>query len=119
MANGYTAVPSIIPGNLTVQGTLTLSNDGGIRIGAGAPFVRLYKRGAGGMGLSYNLGVDDLSRDLSAPPIWGLLTDPNNTTYFTKHAGNAAAGYVSVPDETIAQDGVNVSHTGDTVETTL
>ncbi len=119
MSNSYTAVPAIIPGPLTVNGLLTVNSDAGIRIGAVAPFVRVFKFSVADGLFSSNLQPDRATRDTTLQAAFA---------YGINNFGNGLYGVqLNIPgtqifteqDTTIAQDGVNVSHTGDTVETTL
>ena len=119
MANGYTIVPSIIPGPLTVNGILTVNNNCGIRIGGASPFLRLFTF-AGGFGfMSMNLGCDLATRDnpAVAAQAYELLTNGNNPG--TLQENPAGTQIVTGGDNTIAQDGALVSNTGNTTENTL
>jgi hypothetical protein len=118
MANAYTAVPSIIPGPLTVQGLLTVGSDQGIKIGGSAPFVRLFKRGGAGLGLTYNLATDEGSKDTGAV-VHALFSDPARTDFFLRFAPPVAGLFTAVLDTTIAQDGTAVVQTGDTILHTM
>jgi len=119
VANGYSATPGIVAGALTVNGPITSLSDAGIRIGAAAPFVRLYKDIGPGLGLSYNLGTDSATRDNTGLGATELLeTDTLNSTAL-RILNPAGTSFFRALDQTLAQDGTFVSHTGDTVETTL
>jgi hypothetical protein len=119
VSNGYTAVPAIIPGPLTVNGLLTVNSDLGIRIGGSAPFVRVYKRSVGSLGVSYNLGTDEATRDNAAQialAIAGLTVTPNGGIIQVNAAGTQKT---TLFDTTVAQNGTVVAHTGTTTEDTI
>jgi hypothetical protein len=118
MSNGYTAVPAIIPGNLTVNGLLTVASDAGIQIGAAAPFVRLFKDSGPGLGLSINVQTDEATRDSAGTPAHILRYSAilSNTFHgFINSVGTLTNRRI---DETLAQDGTAVGNTGNTTENT-
>jgi len=119
MANGYTATPGIIAGNLTVNGSITMNTDAGLRIGAAPPFVRLFKSAAPGLGLTYNLATDEATRDNTGLGAGDLIvTDTLNSPSF-KLFNPAGSSVFRSPDTTLAQDGTNVNNTGSTTENTI
>jgi len=119
VANGYSATPGIIAGNLTVSGSITTNTDAGIRIGAAPPFVRLYKDIGPGLGLSYNLGTDSATRDNTGLGAAELLETDTLNAPAMRIVNPAGTSFFRALDTTLAQDSTSVSHTGDTIETTL
>ncbi len=118
MSNSYTAVPAIIPGPLTVNGLLTVNSDAGIRIGAVAPFVRVFKFSVADGLFSSNLQPDRATRDTTLQAAFA---------YGINNFGNGLYGVqLNIPgtqifteqDTTIAQDGTAVINTGNTTENT-
>ncbi len=119
MANGYSATPGIVAGNLTVNGSIVMNTDAGIRIGAAAPFVRLFKNGGPGLSLSYNLGTDEATRDntgLGAGEL--LITDTANSPAM-KIFNPAGSNFFRALDQTSAQDGTVANNTGNVTENTV
>jgi len=119
VANGYSATPGIVAGNLTVNGSITALNDAGIRIGAAAPFVRLFKNGGPGLSLSYNLGTDEATRDNTGVGAGELLITDTANSPAMKIFNPAGSNLFRALDQTQAQDGTSVNNTGSITENTV
>ncbi len=119
MANGYTATPGIIAGNLTVNGSITTNTDAGIRIGAAPPFVRLFKGSVPNLIASVNLGTDEVTRDSAGVPATELTLETTVTMPLIRQLNAAGTPLISQLDRTIAQSGTNVTNTGNTIENTI
>jgi len=119
VANGYTAVPAIIPGPLTVNGLLTVNSDLGIRIGGSAPFVRLFKSAVPNLGLSYNLGTDEATLDTPGTRAQELALIADGRSPFTKEFNPGGGAFFAQLDRTIALNGTLVGHTGTVTEDTI
>lgn len=131
MPNSYTAVPSIIPGNLAVQGGLTTTGNivtnatGVATVEAGTPAAnsarhsRINYSGAGGDSLTFNLAGDLVTRDSVILPAYALVYDPTALKLFWRLV-NAAGNAMDVsPRMTLFSDLNLTQHVGDTVETTI
>jgi len=118
VSNSYTATPGIVAGALTVNGPITSLSDAGIRIGAAAPFVRLYKNTAAFLSLSYNLGTDDVTRDNTGLGANRIGINDTVNTPATRRANPAGTFLNTGLDETLAQDGSLVTNTGNVTENT-
>jgi len=119
MSNGYSAVPNIIVGNATITGTLTVTGDGGIRIGSAAPFVRLFKDGAARLALSMNLGTDLSTRDVATQLAHDLaMGEPGLSPRFFEY-NPLGTLLSSMLDRTLAQNYTNPTHTGTVTEDTI
>jgi len=118
VSNSYTATPGIVAGALTVNGPITSLSDAGIRIGAAAPFVRLYKRATPGGGLTYNIGTDDATTDSAIVAAHGFFSDNSNDSPALKRIAPTNSVAVTLLDSTLAQDGTLVTNTGNVAENT-
>ncbi len=89
-----------------------------LRLGAASPFVRLYKRTAGQLGLSYNLASDEATRDNGAGLACMLFGEPGPVAFSQLLINPAGGSRLARVDGTIAQDGTAVTVTGTVAETT-
>lgn len=111
MPNGYSVVPNILPGNVTVGGTLTVGGDL-IRIGAAAPFARVGKSIGGNLILSLNVGPDQSTRDNAGFGGFALL-NPSGGIDARQNKINAAGGLNQAADKTVLlTDYTAHAHTG-------
>jgi len=119
VSNSYTATPGIVAGALTVNGPITSLSDAGITIGAGAPFVRLFKSTIPSLDLTWNLGTDRNTRDNAGQIATEILAD-NSANALRGTQRNAAGTLLNFQfDQTIAQDGTPVTNTGNVTENTI
>lgn len=65
MPNGYTAVPNVLPGNVTIGGNLFVGGDL-LRVGAAAPYVRLQKSAPAQCNVTFNVDAVTPTRDTAA-----------------------------------------------------
>ncbi len=119
MANGYSATPGIVAGALTVNGPITSLSDAGIRIGAAAPFVRLFKDPVPGLGASYNLGSDAATRDNTGLGATELVATDTLNAPSVRILNSAGTAFFRALDTTLAQDGTSVNNTGSITENTV
>ncbi len=119
MANTYATVPNVLPGNVTIGGTLTVSGDF-IRIGAASPFCRVGKSTIGGAILTYNVGNDVATRDNGAAAAASLELLRTGGQFarmvLTNPAGNVDP---TLLDETFHQTGTSLVNTGNVTENTI
>src|SRR5260370_715643 len=119
MSNGYSAVPNIIAGNATITGTLTVTGDGGIRIGSAAPFVRLFKDGAARLALSMNLGTDLSTRDVTTQLAHDLaMGEPGYSPRLFEY-NPLGTLLSSMLDRTLGINGTLAVNTGNVTENTV
>jgi len=119
MSNGYSAVPNIIVGNATITGTLTVTGDGGIRIGSAAPFVRLFKDGAARLALSMNLGTDLATRDVTTQLAHDLaMGEPGYSPRLFEY-NPLGTLLSSMLDRTLGINGTLAVNTGNVTENTV
>lgn len=85
MPNGFTVIPAIIPGNLTVTGNLSvtgtatagnLDTAGEVRVGSSPARGRLFKTAGGLFAVVGNLQNDLATRDDNAAAGFGLVLNP-------------------------------------------
>jgi hypothetical protein len=119
MANAYTSVPAIIPGPLTVNGTVTINNDCGIILGGSNPKVRLFKNTQGGLSASSNVGCDSVTRDVTSQAAVEMRLNPTPSQFLLSYANALGSVMLQHLDRTIVQDGTAVNNTGNTTENTL
>lgn len=134
MPNSYTAVPGIIPGNLTVNGNVvatgTVTGTGGVTSGANANAAQFLETASGfnghivnmaGMGVAFgvNLNTDGAARSNLTKPAWALGFDPN--TGISKHRLlNAAGNPMDVAARlNLLTDPAQHAHTGTVTEDTI
>lgn len=118
MPNSYVAIPNILPGNVTIGGNLTIGGDV-LRLGAAAPFVRLFKDGTARANLSQNLGVDLATRDNAAAAAHALTFDVALREVFYTYLNAAGSSSGDVLGQVFLLDPVLHTVTGTTVETTV
>jgi len=119
VANGYSATPGIVAGALTVNGPITSLSDAGIRIGAAAPFVRLFKDSVPGLGASYNLGSDAATRDNTGLGASEFFTNDSLNSPSVRILNPVGSLFFRAFDTTLAQDGTAVNNTGSITENTV
>jgi hypothetical protein len=121
MPNSYTAVPSIIPGNLTVNGNMNATGNvtSGIAVKGlqiqqttDAAVQRMSTSAIGGSAFSVNMLTDGASRDVGTKSAWAMAFDPAAGTL--KHRLiNAAGGAMDMASRlTVAAVGSQITTTG-------
>ncbi len=118
MPNSYVAIPNILPGNVTIGGNLTIGGDV-LRIGAAAPFVRLFKNMAPDLMLSFNLGTDLATRDDGTTAALLLGTDRPTLKWALTHVNASGGRSDTALAQIFLQDPVLHTVTGTTAETTV
>lgn len=87
MANTYTVTPNIIPGNVTIGGTLNVQGDE-LKVGLASPYVRVAKFSPNVGMFSVNLQKDLTTRDDVTKPAYGL--------HYTLSSETLASRFVAV-----------------------
>lgn len=118
MPNGYSVVPNVLPGNVTIGGNLTVSGDQ-IRIGAASPFTRLGKDSFGNPVYSFNLAFDEATLDNAANVGLGLLLPVGNGGALLSKVNTAGHAQSVALAHPILTDYTRHTHTGDTAEDTI
>ncbi len=118
MANTYTAVPNVIPGNVTIGGNLTVSGDQ-IRIGAAAPFCRVGKRSALIAAISHNYDLISGANDVGQNNLYlDLVAAAGNPLSGRWHDGTGGQNFYGL-GQFFAFSAVSVNVTGTVAETTV
>lgn len=94
LPNSYTVLPNIIPGNVSIGGTLTISGDT-LRLGSAPPFVRLQRRDANFGLVSFNWDRIAVASDVagSGSASWGMIASAAQALNMDLAvAGNPAGG---------------------------
>lgn len=118
MPNSFTVVPNIIPGNVTIGGTLTVGGEE-LRVGAGIPFVRIGRDTSSRGGISWNYDMQTGAKD-SGPTSAAFLNvavDPVNPSYLRINPANTSR--TEALSTGIFTDYVAHNHTGTTTEDTI
>lgn len=118
MPNGYTVVPNVIPGNVTIGGNLTVQGDQ-LQVGNIAPFLRAGKSsGSLTPFVGGNMGFDLASIDI-ARPAWALLFDAGGRNLKMRELNAASALMDTALPQALLTDYTAHAHTGTVTEDTI
>lgn len=118
MPNSYAVAPGVVPGNLTVAGTLAVQGNS-ITLGVADPIVRLFKTASNGAVLSSNLQTDLATRDNTGVSAFALqLVSPGSRTVLQR-LNVAGTSRTEAFWNSIFTAGVQTAHTGTTTEDTI
>lgn len=121
MPNSYTTVPSIIPGNLTVQGNMAASGSvsgssivgtASVTVGSGRTTTHLATSGTNYGGVFVNVAQDGVTRDNTLFPAWMYTYDPTNSKLSMRMINAAGSAMDVAPRLTVAALGSQITTTG-------
>jgi hypothetical protein len=115
MPNSYTAVPNVIPGNLTVAGNLKVRG-GQIELGGVVPFGRVQQSSGGVLSLTSNLATDGATQESGSVTSLALLLDGANGTLTPKYMPGGGAMEIGHVPVTVMNLINAFLHSGDTAE---
>jgi len=118
MPNSFTVFPNVLPGNVTIGGTLTVGADV-IRIGAAAPYCRVGKTGGNSSFISWNQGADQATFDSGVQPSLSAQFQPGGAGFSLLESNAAGNTMREAWLRTIFSDYTAHSHTGTTTEDTI
>jgi hypothetical protein len=114
MPNAYTAVPSVIPGDLTVNGKLIISG------GGGGIFARLFADASSHLWLTSNLkDAGGNSRDNAGFPAFALNMNSGARKLMHRYVSDAGVVHDDAVSRVIASDYTLHTHVGTVTEDTI
>jgi hypothetical protein len=118
MPNGYSVVPNVLPGNVTIGGNLTVGGDQ-VRIGAATPYVRIGKDVFSKLLLSYNIDFNNFTLDNGAQGSQSLGMNLTGTALSFNRTNSLGQGNAMALSAPLLTDFTFHNNTGNTAENTI